>query len=149
MYLNKAMVYGNLTRDPEMKALPSGMQVCSFSLATNRIYNDRDGKRQESVDYHNIVVFGKQAENCSKYLTKGSSTYVEGRMQTRSWEKDGQKQYRTEVVADRVQFGPKSSGGSAPAAGSNSAKETEHNDRNASVLPDYPEEEINPEDIPF
>lgn len=142
------MVYGNLTRDPEMKALPSGMQVCSFSLATNRIYNDRDGKRQESTDYHNIVVFGKQAENCAKYLTKGSSTYVEGRMQTRSWDKDGQKQYRTEVVADRVQFGPKGSG--APAASnSNTAKDTENNDRNASVLPDYPEEEINPEDIPF
>jgi len=148
MYLNKAMVYGNLTRDPEMKALPSGMQVCSFSLATNRVYNDRDGKRQESVDYHNVVVFGKQAENCSKYLTKGSSTYVEGRMQTRSWEKDGQKQYRTEVVADRVQFGPKGSGAPAPDNG-NAAKETENNDRNASVLPDYPEEEINPEDIPF
>lgn len=146
MYLNKAMVYGNLTRDPEMKALPSGMQVCSFSLATNRVYNDRDGKRQESTDYHNIVVFGKQAENCAKYLTKGSSTYVEGRMQTRSWEKDGQKQYRTEVVADRVQFGPKGSG--APAAGG-SAKDAGSNDKSASVLPDYPEEEINPEDIPF
>ena len=83
MYLNKAMIYGNLTRDPEMKALPSGMQVCSFSLATNRVYNDRDGKRQESVDYHNIAVFGKQAENCAKYLTKGSATYVEGRLRTR------------------------------------------------------------------
>jgi single-strand DNA-binding protein len=146
MYLNKAMVFGNLTRDPEMKALPSGMQVCSFSIATNRVYNDRDGKRQESADYHNIVVFGKQAENCAKYLTKGSSAYVEGRMQTRSWDKDGVKQYRTEVIADRVQFGPRPGGsasGSAPAAtGTN-------DDRGASVLPDYPEEEINPEDIPF
>ena len=144
MYLNKAMVFGNLTRDPEMKALPSGMSVCSFSLATNRVYNDRDGKRQESTDYHNIVVFGKQAETVSKYLTKGSSAYVEGRMQTRSWEKDGQKQYRTEVVADRVQFGPRSSGGGgAPAAGG-----TAPDDR-APGLPEYPEEEINPEDIPF
>ena len=146
MYLNKAMVYGNLTRDPEMKALPSGMQVCSFSLATNRVYNDREGKRQESTDYHNIVVFGKQAENCAKYLFKGSSTYVEGRMQTRSWEKDGQKQYRTEVIADRVQFGPKGSGqGGAPTG----ASEAPANDGNKSVIPDYPEEEINPEDIPF
>ncbi len=147
MYLNKAMVYGNLTRDPEMKALPSGMQVCSFSLATNRVYNDRDGKRQEAVDYHNVVVFGKQAENCAKYLSKGNSTYVEGRMQTRSWEKDGQKQYRTEIIADRVQFGPKGSstpGGSAP-AGANATADT----RSGSALPDYPEEEINPEDIPF
>lgn len=146
MYLNKAMVYGNLTRDPEMKALPSGMQVCSFSLATNRVYNDRDGKRQEAVDYHNIVVFGKQAENCAKYLFKGSSTYVEGRMQTRSWEKDGQKNYRTEVIAERVQFGPKGSGQGAPGATNSSAQTDEGN---KSVIPDYPEEEINPEDIPF
>ncbi len=145
MYLNKAMIFGNLTRDPEMKALPSGMQVCSLSLATNRVYNDRDGKRQESTDYHNVVVFGKQAETCSKYLTKGSSAYVEGRMQTRSWDKDGQKQYRTEVIADRVQFGPRSGGApagqsSVPAAATGGG---------APVLPDYPEEEINPEDIPF
>jgi single-strand DNA-binding protein len=149
MYLNKAMIYGNLTRDPEMKALPSGMQVCSFSLATNRVYNDRDGKRQEIADYHNVVVFGKQAENCAKYLTKGSATYVEGRMQTRSWEKDGVKQYRTEVIADRVQFGPKSSGSTGGGASNVPAADTGNQDKNASVLPDYPEEEINPEDIPF
>jgi single-strand DNA-binding protein len=145
MYLNKAMIYGNLTRDPEMKALPSGMQVCSFSLATNRVYNDRDGKRQEATDYHNVVVFGKQAENCAKYLTKGNSAYVEGRLQTRSWDKDGQKQYRTEVVADRVQFGPKGSGGS----GSGSSTPAAASSANESALPDYPEEDINPEDIPF
>ncbi len=145
MYLNKAMVFGNLTRDPELKALPSGMQVCSFSLATNRVYNDRDGKKQESTDYHNIVVFGKQAENSAKYLTKGNSAYVEGRMQTRSWDKDGQKQYRTEIVADRVQFGPKGGGSGAP---SNTDKPGNSED-NRSALPDYPEEEINPEDIPF
>ena len=147
MYLNKAMIYGNLTRDPEMKALPSGMQVCSMSLATNRVYTDRDGKKQENTDYHNVVVFGKQAETSSKWLTKGSGVYVEGRLQTRSWDKDGQKQYRTEIVADRVQFGPKSSGGGgAPNApmGTNP-----QDDSKAPALPDYPEEEINPEDIPF
>jgi len=146
MYLNKAMIYGNLTRDPELKALPSGMNVCSFSLATNRVYNDRDGNRQEAADYHNIVVFGKQADNCAKYLTKGSGTYVEGRLQTRSWDKDGQKQYRTEVVADRVQFGPKNSGsgGGAPAPTGAPA-----DDGKAPAMPDYPSEEINPEDIPF
>jgi len=153
MYLNKAMIYGNLTRDPELKALPSGMNVCSFSLATNRVYNDRDGNRQEAADYHNIVVFGKQADNCAKYLTKGSGTYVEGRLQTRSWDKDGQKQYRTEVIADRVQFGPKNSGGSgggapAPTSGSQSSGPTEDAGK-APAMPDYPEEEINPEDIPF
>lgn len=107
MYLNKAMVYGNLTRDPEMKALPSGSNVTSMSLATNRRYTDRDGKLQEEVEYHNVVVFGKQAESCAKYLSKGSGAYVEGRLQTRSWEKDGVKMYRTEIVADTVQFGLK------------------------------------------
>lgn len=152
MYINKAMVYGNLTRDPELKVLPGGMSVCSFSLATNRVYNDRDGKKQESTDYHNIVIFGKQAETTAKWLTKGSSAFIEGRMQTRSWEKDGQKQYRTEVIADRVQFGPK--GGNPPTGGSSassasSTKANSNSDANASVLPDYPEEEINPEDIPF
>jgi len=144
MNINKAMIYGNLTRDPEMKALPSGMQICSFSLATNRVYNDREGKRQEAADYHNIVVFGKQAENCAKYLHKGNSAYVEGRLQTRSWDKDGVKQYRTEIVADRVQFGPKGSGSPASATG---GKDNANNE--APSAPDYPEEQINPEDIPF
>ena len=152
MYINKAMVYGNLTRDPELKSLPSGMQVCSFSLATNRVYNDRDGKRQEVAEFHNIVVFGKQAETSAKWLKKGSSAFVEGRMQTQSWEKDGQKHYRTEVVAERVQFGPKSGGGGGGdnSAPSNSSSKTDTtNDNKGSVLPDYPEEAISPEDIPF
>lgn len=146
MYLNKAMIFGNLTRDPELKALPSGMNVCSFALATNRVYNDRDGKRQENTDYHNITVFGKQAENCAKYLSKGNSAYVEGRLQTRSWEKDGQKQYRTEIIADRVQFGPKGSGSSASSTNNSDSGSAEDK---APAMPDYPEEEINPEDIPF
>lgn len=133
MFINKAMVYGNLTRDPEMKALPSGQNVTNMSLATNRTYNDRDGNKQVEVEFHNVVVFGKQAENVAKYLTKGSGAFVEGRLQTRSWEKDGQKQYRTEIVADFVQFGAKNS--DAP------KKEVR--------APDFPEEEINPEDIPF
>lgn len=152
MYLNKAMIYGNLTRDPELKALPSGMNVCSMSLATNRVYKDRDGNRQESVDYHNVVVFGSQAENSAKYLTKGNGVYVEGRLQTRSWEKDGQKQYRTEIVADRVQFGPKngSAGGSDAATGNSApANASQKDESKAPATPDYPEEEINPEDIPF
>ncbi len=151
MYLNKALIYGNLTRDPELKALPSGMSVCSFSLATNRVFNDRDGNRQEAADYHNIVVFGKTAENVAKFLKKGSGAFVEGRMQTRSWEKDGQKHYRTEVVADRVQFGPRT-GGDGSSSGYNSSSSTAStsaDDANAPALPDYPEDEINPEDIPF
>lgn len=142
MYVNKAMVFGNLTRDPELKTLPSGTNVCTFSLATNRVYNDRDGKRQEAVDYHNVVVFGRQAETSAQYLKKGNGAFVEGRLQTRSWEQDGTKHYRTEIVADRVQFGPRGGdgGGGAPAKESDEA---------APKAPDYPEEDINPEDIPF
>jgi len=139
--LNKVMVEGNLTRDPEMKALPSGDNVTSFSVATNRVYNDRDGNKKEEVEYHNIVVFGKQADNCNKYLTKGSGAYVEGRLQTSSWDKDGVKMYRTEVVADRVQFGSK---------GAVSNKETEPvtaRQEDTATPPDT--EDINPEDIPF
>lgn len=143
MYLNKAMIYGNLTRDPELKSLPSGMQVCSFGIATNRVYKDRDGNRQESTDYHNVVVFGRQAETTAQYLKKGNGAFIEGRLQTRSWDKDGQKQYRTEIIADRVQFGPRGGNEGAPASGA-----TEKNAPQQSA-PEYPDEEINPEDIPF
>src|SRR4029077_1378132 len=112
MYLNKAFVFGNLARDPELRALPSGMNVVNFSVATNRVYRDRDGKKQEQTDFHNVVVFGRQADTVNQYLKKGSAVFVEGRMQTRSWEgKDGEKKYRTEIVADRVQFGPRAGGG--------------------------------------
>lgn len=145
MYLNKAIIFGNLTRDPELKALPSGMSVCTFSLATNRVWKDRDGKKQESTDYHNIVVFGKQAELVSQYLRKGSSALVEGRIQTRSWDdKDGQKKYRTEIVADGIQFGPKSSGGSSSySSQASESQEVRTKDDEAESI------EINPEDIPF
>jgi len=109
MYLNKALIIGNLTRDPELKSLPSGVQVASFGVATNRVYKDKDGNKQESTEFHNIVVFGRQAETSAQYLKKGSGVLVEGRLQTRSWESDGQKKYRTEIVADRVQFGDRRS----------------------------------------
>ena len=147
MYINKAMIYGNLTRDPEMKALPSGMNVTSFSLATNRRYKDRDGNYQDAVDYHNITVFGRQAETVNQYLKKGSGAFVEGRLQTRSWEKDGVKHYRTEIVADRVQFGPRTG---AEAGGASAAPAEASNEAAAApAAPAYPEEDINPEDIPF
>ncbi len=148
MYLNKAIVYGNLTRDPEIKSLPSGIQVCSFSLATNRVYKDRDGKKQESVDYHNVVLFGKQAELAGQYLKKGGGVMIEGRLQTRSWDKDGQKQYRTEIVADRMQFGPRS-GGTAGGGASEGGAKGGSSEPAPQSAPEYPEEEINPDDIPF
>ncbi len=108
MYLNRAIIIGNLTRDPELRSLPSGVQVASFGVATNRVWKDKDGSKKEDVQFHNIVVFGRQAETTSQFLRKGSSVLVEGRMQTRSWESpDGKKNYRTEIVADRIQFGPR------------------------------------------
>ena len=101
--LNKAYVEGNLTRDPEMKTLPSGINVTNMSVATNHKRKDKE----DIIEYHNVIVFGKQAESVAKYLTKGCSALVVGRIQTRSWEKDGVKQYRTEIVADDVTFGAK------------------------------------------
>jgi single-strand DNA-binding protein len=150
MYFNKAFIIGNLTRDPEIKALPSGMKVCSMAVATNRVWKDKNGAKQEAVDYHNVVVFGRQAETAAQYLKKGASVLVEGRMQTRSWEaKEGGKKYRTEVVADRVQFGSRSSGsGSSSVAPKGEIAADDTKDAPADTI-DYPEEEINPDDIPF
>jgi single-strand DNA-binding protein len=148
MYINKAILFGNLTRDPELRALPSGMNVCNFSIATNRVYRDRDGKKQEQTDFHNVVVFGRQADTVSQYLKKGSSCYVEGRMQTRSWEQNGEKKYRTEVVADSVQFGPRGSGsGGAGRKRDEEAEEMPGNAGGAGI--EYPKDDINPDDIPF
>src|SRR3989344_2535514 len=148
MYINKAMVFGNLTRDPELRALPSGVNVCNFSVATNRVYRDRDGKKQEQADFHNVVVFGRQADIVAQYLKKGRSVFVEGRMQTRSWEKDGQKQYRTEVIADRVQFGPSGQSGAGGAGGKRQSVEEPNANGSGSGI-EYPKDEINPDDIPF
>jgi len=148
MYLNKALVYGNLTRDPELKALPSGTHVTTFSVATNRVWKDKDGTKQESPEFHNIVVFGRQAETVAQYLKKGSSALIEGRMQTRSWESDGVKKYRTEIVADRVQFGPRSGGqGASNATVSTEGADVPQPAPTADI--EYPEEDIKPEDIPF
>ncbi|KKQ88224.1 MAG: Single-stranded DNA-binding protein [Parcubacteria group bacterium GW2011_GWF2_38_8] len=153
MYLNKAIVIGNLTRDPELRSLPSGVKVCSFSLATNRVWKDKNGARQESADYHNIVVFGRQAETVAQYMRKGSSILVEGRMQTRSWEDktSGEKKYRTEIVADRTQFGPKSGsmGANASVQSAESGKTSGSKNSEEIDTIEYPEEDINPEDIPF
>ncbi len=152
MYLNKVLLYGNLTRDPELKALPSGQQVASFGLATNRTFKNRDGQQQEQTEFHNIVAFGRTAEVMGQYLKKGRPIFVEGRMQTRSWDKDGVKQYRTEIIVDTFQFGAQGggdgarSGGAAPQAGAAAAPSAAA-DMGADIQ--YPDEEINPEDIPF
>ena len=112
MYLNKVMLIGNLTRDPELKSLPSGVKVTSIGLATNRSWKKEDGSKQETTEFHNAVAFGKPAELIAQYCKKGSSLYVDGRLQTRSWDgTDGQKKYRTEIVVENFQFGPRATDG--------------------------------------
>lgn len=152
MYFNRAIVIGNLTRDPELRSLPSGIQVASISVATNRVWKDKNGAKQESTDYHNVVVFGRQAETTAQYLRKGASVLVEGRMQTRSWDDaSGQKKYRTEIVADRIQFGPRSSGGTGGASpmAQASKKDSAPAPEPAGESIEYPEENISIDDIPF
>jgi single-strand DNA-binding protein len=155
MYLNKVQLYGNLTRDPELRALPSGGQVCSFAVATNRTYKNASGEKQEEVEYHNITAFGKLAEVIGQYLKKGRPIYVEGRLRTRSWEdKNGKgKQYKTEIVLENFQFGADSKGGAT--SGSGSAPRAAVSDAEAPQKApgddaiEYPTEDINPDDIPF
>ncbi|MDB5259808.1 MAG: single-strand binding protein single-strand DNA-binding protein [Candidatus Nomurabacteria bacterium] len=153
MYLNKVYLYGNLTRDPEMKSLPSGAKVTSFSLATNRVYKDKDGNRKENTEYHNIVVFGRQAETSAQYLKKGQGVMIEGRIQTRSWDDktSGEKKYRTEIIADAVQFGPK---GGSGGEGAGSFQKDSSTPAPTSSVPDldtidYGDANINVDDIPF
>jgi single-strand DNA-binding protein len=150
MYLNKAIIIGNLTRDPELTAIPSGNKVCKFGVATNRVWKDKNGARQEATNYHNVVVWGRQGETCAQYLKRGQQVMIEGRIETRSWEdkSSGEKKYRTEIIADRVQFGAKQGGGTSTGGTTASkAPAAEENEEVDSI--EYPEEDINPEDIPF
>jgi len=119
--VNKVILVGNLGRDPEMRSLPSGQPVANFSVATSRRYKDRDGNRKDETEWHNVVCFGKQAEIAGQYLTKGKMVFIEGRIQTRSWEdKEGKKQYRTEIICENFQMlgsrGDGSGGGRAGGA---------------------------------
>lgn len=150
--LNKAMVIGNLTRDPELRQTGSGQPVCSFGVATNRSWNNRQtGEKQEATEFHNIVAWGKLAEICAQYLKKGNKVYIEGRLQTRDWEgQDGVKRYRTEIVTENmVMLGGRPQGGNsfaggAPAAAPMSAPA-------AAMEPPVvdADDEIKLEDIPF
>jgi single-strand DNA-binding protein len=122
--VNKVILIGNLGRDPELRYTQSQTPVCQLSLATTRAYTNRNNERVEETEWHRVVVWGKQAEFCNQYLTKGRQVYIEGRLQTRSWDdKDGNKRYSTEVVADTVQFlgsrgeGGGGGGGGAPRGG--------------------------------
>lgn len=140
MNVNKVILVGRITNEPELKPIPTGVNVCNFSIATNEYYM-KDNVRQEKTEFHSIVVFGKQAENIAQYMSKGSEIYIEGKLQTRSWEDEAtkKKMYKTEIIALNTQFGAKPNTESKP--------KTVQKQADDSI--DYPDEDINPEDIPF
>lgn len=144
MNLNKAMIIGNLTRDPETRTTPQGTSVCSFAVATNLIWNDQSGQRQEKVEFHNVVAWRRLAEICGQYLKKGSKVYIEGRLQTREWEgKDGIKRYRTEIIAENMIMLDRAGGGTARSGEAPSAPSEEIPENEGDS------EEVRVENIPF
>ncbi|MBI1754997.1 single-stranded DNA-binding protein [Candidatus Azambacteria bacterium] len=147
MNLNKVMILGNLTRDPESRTTPSGQTVATFGVATNRFYTDQQKQKQQKVEFHNIVAWGRLGEICAQYLKKGQLVFAEGRIESRSWNApDGTKKFRTEIIAENIQFGPKLSG-----AGGATGEKTERAPRAAQQeeIPSFQEEEIEVKDIPF
>jgi single-strand DNA-binding protein len=150
MDLNKVMLIGRLTRDPELRSTPSGKSVASFSIATSRQWTDAQGQKQKQSEFHNCVVWGKLAEVAQQYLRKGSQLYLEGRLQTRDWTgQDGVKRYRTEVVADNfIMLGSKPAGAGSFGGGSSAAMNSEPSYQDAGPQ-EVVEEQIKVEDIPF
>jgi single-strand DNA-binding protein len=152
---NQVILMGNLTRDPELRTTPNGTSVCSFSLALNRSYKGSDGNWQEATDYIDIVAWGPLGERVSQYLSKGRPCLVNGRLQSRSWEQDGQKRSKVEVVANDVTFlgGPGGSSAGAPDDSAAPAKSTGSKSKSKKdedvVIEDIGDEPINLDDIPF
>ena len=156
---NQAIVMGNLTRDPELRTTPSGQSVATFAVATNRSWNDPSGERKDSVEYHDIVAWGKLGELASNYLSKGRKVLVVGRLQTRNWEgQDGAKRQRTEIVANDINFvggageTPESSSAASASVKTDdsTAKPAKKSDKKDDVvIEDMGEGEINLDDIPF
>ena len=153
MTLNKVMVIGNLTRDPETRSTPGGVTVCTFGVATNRVWTDPQGQRQEEVEFHNIVAFGKLAEICAQYLGKGRKVYVEGRLKTREWQaQDGAKRIRTEIITENMIMLDRAPGGGGspgfrqqqPAAPPLAAEAVP-----VTPVHDFAKDEIKVEEIPF
>ncbi len=150
MYLNKVMLYGNLTSDPDLRSMPNGNKVISFGLATNRSYKDQTGAKKEVAEFHNIVAFGKLAEIFAQWLKKGRPVYIEGRLQTRSWDdaNGGGKKYRTEIVADNFQFGATGKPGEDISSGNSNNQDSSSKIDELDTI-DYGDADINPDDIPF
>jgi single-strand DNA-binding protein len=142
MSLNKVMIIGNVTRDPESRTTPTGQTVTSFSVATNLVWTDQSGQKQKKAEFHNVVAWRKLAEICAQYLHKGSKVYLEGRLQTRDWvAQDGAKRYRTEIVLENMEMLDSRSGG----------ERRSDNDVEEIIIAEAPtsEDEIKVEDIPF
>lgn len=154
MNFNLAVVAGRLTRDPEIRSLPSGQTVTSFSLATSRFYKDQNGQRQEKTEFHNIVAFGKLGETASNYLRKGSLALIQGHLQTRNWQDtNGNKKYRTEIIADNLQLGPRSQEFQTSSAPYEQSKTPLQQQNKTAAEPEIPiieeNDDIDVKDIPF
>ena len=154
MNLNKVYLIGRLTQNPEMRTTPSGQNVCNFGLATNRTWTDQSNQKQEKAEFHNIVLWGKLADVASRYLTKGGLVLIEGRLQTRSWQdQQGQKKYRTEIVTENMQLGPRFNSPNAAVNPVQPAAIKVETETLPEVQLDEPDnkstEEINIDNIPF
>ncbi len=157
MNVNKAIIIGRLTRDPELRSTPNGRQVASLSVATSFRYKDQSGQQQERTEFHNVVAWGKQAEVIAQYFVKGQEIYVEGRLETRNWDdKDsGKKMYRTEIILEKFEFGAKPQGVNSGYGNSNSAQQNNNtssaeagNDNLAKDSSPKSETQVEDEDIP-
>lgn len=152
MSVNKVIILGRLGQDPELKYTPSGAAVCNFSLATSETWNDKNtGQKQEKTEWHRVVVWGKLAELCNQYLSKGRQAFVEGKLQTRSWDdKNGQKRYTTEISATTVQFiGGASTGASNGQYDQSSAPANNNNNKDNGGYDISPDASFASDDIPF
>lgn len=150
MDLNRAMIIGNVTRDPELRTTTTGQNVCSFGIATNQTWTDAQGAKQQRAEYHNIVAWGKLAEICGQYLAKGRKVYVEGRLQTREWEaQDGAKRNRTEIVADNMILLDRKEGTGARPMGTGPATPSATEPTVTPIEKGMGDNEIRLEDIPF
>lgn len=149
--LNRATIIGHLTRDPELRTTPNGQNVTSFSVATNRRWTDASGSQQEATEFHDIVAWGKLAEIASSFLHKGERAYVEGRLQTRSWEgQDGAKRSKTEIVAENlINLTPRSASGKSEETDSKKVKDDEKKSKEKVTAGKNEEEVIDIDEIPF
>ena len=157
MNVNKVVLVGRLTRDPEIRNTPSGQTVASLSLATNRFYKDKNGQRQDQTEFHNIVLWGRLAEIAGQYLTKGQECFIEGRLQTRKYTgKDGIERRTTEIVAENMQLGSRPQGGAQRPAGTYNSPAPAASQTSQPIAEEIPtinldeeQDEVKLEDVPF